>query len=125
MPGRTSWQGGADGPLAARTGGSRAIVRGGIRDEARLSALRETGLLDTGAEAAFDRLARLVCRAIAAPVALVSVVDADRQFFKGASGLAEPWATRRRTPLSHSFCRHVVATGRPFAVEDAREHPLV
>jgi GAF domain-containing protein len=55
----------------------------------------------------------------------VSLVDADRQFFKSALGLPEPWATRRETPLSHSFCQHVVATGAPLRVEDARDHSLV
>ena len=101
------------------------LLRSALRDEARLAALWRTGLLDTQPEEVFDRLTRLVCRLLGAPVALVSLVDADRQFFKSAVGLPEPWATRRETPLSHSFCQHVVATGAPLRVEDAREHPLV
>jgi PAS domain S-box-containing protein len=58
-------------------------------------------------------------------VALVSLVDEHRQFFKSCVGLPEPWAARRQTPLSHSFCQHVVATGGPLAIEDARRDPLV
>jgi hypothetical protein len=70
-----------------------------IRHEPRLRALRQSGLLDTPPEEGFDRLTRLVCRALKVPVALVSLVDADRQFFKSAMGLPEPWAARRETPL--------------------------
>ena len=82
-------------------------------------------LLDSPPEESFDRLTRLASRLLGAPVALVTLVGDDRAFFKSAIGLPEPWATRRGTPLSHSFCRHVVATGAPLVVEDARRHPLV
>ena len=58
-------------------------------------------------------------------MALIALVDEDRQFFKSAVGLPEPWATRRETPLSHSICQYVVDSGRPLAIEDARRHPLV
>jgi PAS domain S-box-containing protein len=40
-------------------------------------------------------------------------------------GLPEPWASRRSTPLSHSFCRQVAVSGEPLIVEDARRHPLL
>jgi PAS domain S-box-containing protein len=55
----------------------------------------------------------------------VSLVDDRRQFFKERCRLPEPWASRRETPLSHSFCQHVVARAEPLIVADAREHPLV
>ncbi len=96
-----------------------------LLDPDRLARLRATGLLDSETEEAFDRLTRSAARLLRAPVALVSLVDADRQFFKSAHGLPEPWASRRQTPLSHSFCKHVVASGEPLVIEDAREHPLV
>ena len=92
-----------------------------VRDERRLAALRATGLLDSQAEAAFDRLAALSADLVGVSVALVSLVDEDRQFFKSAVGLAEPWASRRGTPLTHSFCKYVVASGAPLVVPDARE----
>jgi diguanylate cyclase (GGDEF)-like protein/PAS domain S-box-containing protein len=76
-------------------------------------------------EAVFDRLARLARRVLGAPVALVSLVGAERQIFAGAAGLPEPFASARGTPLSHSFCRHVVEEGSPLVVGDARHHPLV
>ncbi len=96
-----------------------------LTHETRLEALRRTGLLDTPPEEVFDRLTRLARRLLDVPVILVSLVDADRQFFKSASGLPEPWATQGETPLSHSFCQHVVTTGALLRVEDARQHPLV
>jgi two-component sensor histidine kinase len=91
----------------------------------RLAALTETGLLDSPAEESFDRITSLVAHVLSVPVALVSLVDADRQFFKSSKGLAEPLASKRQTPLSHSFCQHVVTSGAPLVVEDAREHPVV
>ncbi|HEV2130675.1 MAG TPA: GAF domain-containing protein, partial [Longimicrobiaceae bacterium] len=94
-----------------------------MHDPVRLAALRHTVLLDTPPEESFDRLTRLAARALGAPVALLSLVEEERQFFKGFVGLPEPWASRRESPLSHSFCQHVVASGEPLLVEDAREHP--
>jgi PAS domain S-box-containing protein len=94
-----------------------------LADPRRLEVLRETGLLDSGAEEGFDRLTRLATRILGVPVALVTLVDENRQFFKSCVGLPLPWATARETPLSHSFCQYTVMTGEPLIVEDAREHP--
>ncbi|MGI9181068.1 MAG: GAF domain-containing protein, partial [Longimicrobiaceae bacterium] len=98
-------------------------VSDAVHDPVRLAALRHTTLLDTPPEESFDRLTRLAARALGAPVALLSLVDEERQFFKSSVGLPEPWASQRETPLSHSFCQHVVASGEPLFVEDAREQP--
>lgn len=68
----------------------------------------------------FDRYARMVQRYLEVPIALVTLVLEDRQVFTGASGLAEPLATTRETPLSHSFCRYVVDDEAPLIIEDAR-----
>jgi signal transduction histidine kinase len=91
----------------------------------RLAALRATALLDSPPEEAFDRLTRLASRALSVPVALVSLVDDERQFFKSCIGLPEPWSSQRGTPLSHSFCQHAVTSAEPLIIRDAREHPLV
>jgi signal transduction histidine kinase len=96
-----------------------------VCDPARLAALRHSGLLDRPAKPAFDRLTRLAARVLRAPTALISLVDRERQFFASCVGLAEPWATTREAPLSHSFCQHVVATAEPLIVGDARTHPLL
>jgi signal transduction histidine kinase len=90
----------------------------------RLEALRRTALLDSPTEEAFDRLARLTTRTLGVPVALVSLVDRDRQFFKSCVGLPPPWCDTRQTPLTYSFCVHVVASGQPLVINDARIHPL-
>jgi PAS domain S-box-containing protein len=96
-----------------------------LTDAERLAALDASGLLDSAAEEAFDRLTRLASRVLNVPVALVSLVTSDRQFFKSAFGLSSPWDICRETPLSRSFCKHVVQTGSPLIVEDALSHPLV
>src|SRR3954465_3812317 len=96
-----------------------------LSDAGRLEALEATALLDSPPEEAFDRLTRLASPALNVPVALVSLVPGARRFFKSCIGVAEPWATRRGTPLSHSFCQHAVASGEPLVIEDAREDPLV
>ena len=95
------------------------------RDPERVGALHATGLLDSDVDPAFDRIARLAAQVLNAPVALVSLVDADRQFFKSCLGLPEPWASKRETPLSHSFCQHAVAAREPLIVDDAREDEVL
>lgn len=95
-----------------------------LLNEARLAALRRLGLLDTPAEAAFDRLGALATQVVNVPIALVTLVDDTRQFFKSCIGLPEPWATWRETPLSHSFCQHLLKSGEPLMIEDARTHPF-
>jgi GAF domain-containing protein len=96
-----------------------------VRSVSRLMALHKTGLLDTPSEESYDRFTRLASHTLSAPIALLSLVDRDRQFFKSARGLDEPWASRRGTPLSYSFCKHVIASGAAFVVEDARATPAV
>ncbi|MGB6229651.1 MAG: GAF domain-containing protein, partial [Litorimonas sp.] len=92
-----------------------------LSDENRLDALARTGLMDSEAEPVFDRLTQLAARLLDAPVSLVSLVDDHRQFFKSACGLPEP----RETPLTHSFCQHVVRRAEPLIVVDARNDARV
>jgi hypothetical protein len=112
----------AAGALADRGGG---VPAPGVENPARVAAVRGTGLLDAPASAALDRLARLASRVVDAPVALVSLVDRDRQVFAGCIGLDEPWASRRETPLSHSLCQHAVDSREPLVLPDVRDHPLL
>ncbi|WP_018332597.1 GAF domain-containing SpoIIE family protein phosphatase [Actinomycetospora chiangmaiensis] len=92
----------------------------GLDAPARLRSLYETGL---GAvpDRVLDRAAERVRALLGVPVALVSLVDPEGQYFPGQAGLPDPWAQQRRTPLSHSFCRHVVVSAEPLVVSDARE----
>jgi len=85
----------------------------------RLAALHTTGLLDSPPELAFDRITGLVTRALNAPVALISLLDKDREFFKSCVGLPDPWCTQRQVPLSHSLGQYVVDRREPFVVPDA------
>ena len=116
-----------DGTPENGTRRRRALIdaAAAVHDSDRLDALRATGLLDSDVTPSFDRLARVAAHVLNAPVALVSLVDSDRQFFKSCLGLPEPWASQRQTPLSHSFCQHAVASREPLLVDDSREHELL
>lgn len=87
-------------------------------DAARVHALRQLGILDTPSEEAFDSLTLLVAGIMEVPVALVSLVDANRQWFKSAVGLS---ATE--TPRDISFCTHAVFEEAVLVVEDASADP--
>jgi signal transduction histidine kinase len=96
-----------------------------LRDPRRLASLGATQLMDSPREPAFDRLTERAARELGVPTAVLSLVDDRRQFFKSTVGLEGEAAERRGTPLSHSFCQHVVHTGTPLRIVDARRHPLV
>ena len=89
----------------------------------RLEALRGSSLLGSPAEASFDRLTRLATKLLHAPVALVSLVDEDRQFFKSCVGVSEEIAATRQSSLEESYCRLVVVADEPLVVRDARADP--
>jgi len=118
---------GRAGPPEAQAERRQALLEAAaaVNDSARLDAVHATGLMDSDITPSFDRLARLAAHVLNAPVALVSLVDADRQFFKSCLGLPEPWASERQAPLTHSFCQHAVASREPLLVDDAREHELL
>jgi GAF domain-containing protein len=115
----------AERSSGGRVGGEDPVARA-VADAGRLAALNRTGLMDSEPDPRFDVLTRVAAKAMHAPVALVSLVAKDRQFFKSCVGLTkEPWASQRGTPLSHSFCKHAVASRRPLVVDDAREDPTL
>ena len=91
----------------------------------RLMVMRDLALLNAPEEPFFDRVTRFASQVVGTPVSLVSLVASDYQFFKSMYGVPEPWKSNRRTPLSHSFCQHVVTSGEPLIVEDAREVDLL
>ncbi len=76
--------------------------------------------MDSDPEEVFDRLTRLATKLLGASVATMTLVDDSRQFFKSSVGTAVS-----QTPLSHSFCQHVVTGGAPLVVTDARSDPRV
>lgn len=95
-------------------------------ERTRLETLRSLNLLDTASEERFDRLTRLAKRLFGVPISLVSIIDADRQWFKSAQGL-----DAKETPRDISFCGHAILGDElfliPNALEDARfaDNPLV
>jgi PAS domain S-box-containing protein len=95
-----------------------------LHDTDRLAALRQVDLLDTPAEEAFDRLVRQAAGVLEVPVALVSLIDKDRQLFKASVGLPAPRASASQMALSHSVCQHLLVTRRPLVIPDARRDPL-
>lgn len=92
-----------------------------VEDAARLAAVRATGLLDTGPEEAFDRLARLAGSLLSVPYAFVTVVDETRSFWKSSIGIEAP---DRQIPLGESLCLHVIEADGPVIVTDARLYDL-
>lgn len=99
-------------------------VTAAVTDPDRLRALYATGLLDSAPEEVYDRITRAAADALDAPQALVSLVDADRQFFKSAAGLEICSPEERQTPLDRSVCQYAVANGTPLILEDARADPI-
>lgn len=94
-----------------------------VRNMNRLQALQRTGLLDAPAEDAFDRFTRIGARLCRTPIALMTLVDHNRQFFMSSFGLSEPWQTLRETPLTHSFCKYAVARRAPLVIPDTTKDP--
>jgi diguanylate cyclase (GGDEF)-like protein len=92
----------------------------------RLRALQSLRILDTFPEERFDRVTRLACRLFNVPIALVSLVDEQRQWFKSRQGL-----DASETSREVSFCGHAIAHEGPMVVPDSHrdarfsDNPLV
>lgn len=95
-----------------------------LRDSERLNALENAGVLE-GLDGEFDRYTRVAQRALDVPVALVNFLDDRRQFYRSCIGLPAELEENREAPLSHSYCKYVVAEKEPLIARDAREHPLL
>jgi len=84
----------------------------------RLRDLCSFNVLDTPPEERFERLVRLVCTLMEVPAATVTLVDADRQWFKARRGLDAP-----QTPRDVAFCAHTILADETLVVEDATRDP--
>lgn len=95
-------------------------------ETARQAAVDGTDLLDTCSEERFDRFTRIARRAFRVPIALISLIDTNRQWFKSCQGLDVA-----QTPRDISFCGHAIHHSDLFVIEDAltderfHDNPLV
>lgn len=87
-------------------------------EAARIAVLHSLDILDTGPDERFDRLTRLAKRVFDVPIATVSLVDTDRQWFKSCVGLSTTQTSREI-----SFCGHTILDDGLFVVEDAQADP--
>ncbi len=85
-------------------------------EAARLARLHAFGILDTEPEAAFTRVTELVQDLFRVPISVISLVDAERQWFKAASGLPT-----LETPRYMAFCAHAIMSDDIMIVQDASE----
>lgn len=92
-------------------------------EEERLHELNGLKLLDTPAEEKFDRLTKRLVRLFNVPIALVSLIDKDRQWFKSQTGLPADLAEARSTPRDVSVCGHVIARNEMLVVPDLARDP--
>jgi diguanylate cyclase (GGDEF)-like protein len=83
-------------------------------EDVRVATLRSLGILDTESEERFDRLTRIAKRLFGVPIALVSLVDMNRQWFKSCQGLAVTEMSR-----DISFCGHAILGNDIFMIADA------
>jgi diguanylate cyclase (GGDEF)-like protein len=89
-----------------------------LEEALRLDALEAQKITDTGPDNSFDRVVRLACAALDAPVGLISFVDAERQWFKAREGMAVC-----ETPRELAFCAHAIQSDDVMVVEDASGDP--
>ncbi|MEK7470078.1 MAG: sensor domain-containing diguanylate cyclase [Planctomycetota bacterium] len=87
-------------------------------EDRRLAALRALRILDTPSEERFDRITRTARRMFGVPIALITLVDGDRQWFKSCQGLGV-----NETARSISFCGHAILNDAPMVVADAAADP--
>src|ERR1039457_6865957 len=80
----------------------------------RLAALKEYHILDTGTEQSYDDITILAAHICKVPIAMVSLVDEVRQWFKSRLGLDQ-----QQTAREVAFCAHAILDNGPFMVRDA------
>ena len=103
--------------MSAGDGGAGAGEHIENREEERLEALRQMHVLDTEAEPAFDDLALLASHICQTPMAAITFVDTDRQWFKARIGAI----TTSETPRSVAFCSRAIAHDGIYIVRDAQK----
>jgi PAS domain S-box-containing protein len=94
-------------------------AKSAVLDEAdRVAALQRYQVLDTPQELAFDRIVQLAARLLDAPIAMISLVDVQRQWFKARYGIEV-----QETPRAIAFCDHTIRSKQILVVPDAEKDP--
>jgi GAF domain-containing protein len=89
-----------------------------LDEETRLGALHALDVLDTDAEDRFDRFTRQACERFGVPIAMITLVDRDRQWFKSRQGVGFP-----ESPRDQSFCAHAILGPDVMQVPDVLDDP--
>ena len=87
-------------------------------EEVRLAALAELALLESGPEPTFDRIVTKLSRVFDMPMAMMTLIDTDRQVIKASVGVPASMAAEGPTPRAQSLCGHVVARNDLLVIED-------
>ncbi|MBW3649387.1 MAG: SpoIIE family protein phosphatase [Actinobacteria bacterium] len=95
------------------------LVADEARERERLAAVRRYAILATPADGTFDRITQLAARLLQVPIAVVSVVDEDRIWFKSHHGLETS-----EMPRSPGLCASAILHGEPYVLPDARLDPV-
>ncbi|MFN2562654.1 MAG: PP2C family protein-serine/threonine phosphatase [Jatrophihabitans sp.] len=105
-------------PLDAATDPARGVDPDVLREQRRMAAVRRYDILDTPPDGAFDRIAALAARLLNVPIAIVSVVDTDRIWFKSHHGLDVTEIGR-----APGLCASAILGSEPWLVTDAKNDP--
>ena len=100
-----------------------AAVSDGVGSPARLDAVAQTGLLDSEQEESFDALTRLAARLLKVPVSFVSIIDANRDFYKSQFGFPEALAATRQV-FGRTFCHFTLARDEMLVIDDTHSNPV-
>jgi GAF domain-containing protein len=96
-----------------------------LDDSARLQEIADLRLNDSDVDGILSEIAAEAAAHFGLPVALVSIVLDQAQYFRASHGLDGWMAATRGTPAEWSFCQHVVRNRAPFVVDDAQTDPLM
>lgn len=102
-----------------------AFTPGVPATDERMALMEELALFDGPRDPLFDEITRLAADALRAPVSLLTIIDARRQFFVSSQGLDADGQAPRETPIEASYCRFTIESAAPLVIRDARSNPLI
>ena len=100
-----------------------ALVEGLVGSTSRITAVEGSGLLDSFAEESFDSLTRLAARLVKVPVSFISIVAADRDFYKSQTGFPAPLCDDRELS-GRTFCHFALGSDTPLVIDDTHSNEL-